>query len=321
MDAVVVWMTEAPSSASERALEQWAHERGLRIVPPKANTPGLPYAEDSAGAIEALIAQAREAVAQLDAEGAERALARAEGTLRAHPELPQAAWLMAEVHRGWAARFSRVDPRDAARSMRALAAADALDSGRAPGVGEIEGPKPAPIEFDLSAEPDPDVVYLLDAKPVRLGKVSLPAGEHHIVAFAAGQVRWADWITVREGARIDLPRLDPIPCSTEDLGRASRGAVRCPTWISAWGEGSSVRASLCHGSSCESASLFTLRASRWPPVSEVPHARGFRLPGWLVITTLGVLAAGGLIGALAASGVFSPAPHTSMWFGSPPKPE
>ena len=67
--------------------------------------------------VEKELDRAREAIAALDADVAERALARAETLLREHPELPQAAWLRAEVHRSWAARWTRVEPRDDQRAQ------------------------------------------------------------------------------------------------------------------------------------------------------------------------------------------------------------
>jgi len=56
---------------------------------------------DVADEVERSLAQAREAIVALDADAADRSLARAESALRRAPELPQSPWLMAEVQRGW----------------------------------------------------------------------------------------------------------------------------------------------------------------------------------------------------------------------------
>src|SRR5258708_2982295 len=82
---------------------------------------------------------------------------KAAALLRAHRELPQAGWLMAEVERARAVRWLRVRPVDADAAARAWRRADALDGGRQPSVAEqgLDGRAP---------EASVDVVAPVDAQ-------------------------------------------------------------------------------------------------------------------------------------------------------------
>lgn len=311
-DAPVVWLAEETPEAS-LALSQWAAARGVRIAPPAAALPSRAYAASEVTQVEQALARAREAVAQLDADGAERFLARAEAQLRVHPEIPQAAWLMAEVQRGWAARFSRVEPHDDGRAKRALAAADALDGGRAAGLGESESTKPAAIDITLDVTADADVSYWFDAHTAAAGKLRAVPGEHHLMAISRGRVRYADWVTVVDGARLVLSVEGSAPCSTDDLSRATfsqqtgtveGSGVRCRAWVAASPTPRGVRASLCRGSTCEPPGFFPVTVPRWPPLDEPKPGKG--IPAWLTWSIAGVTAIGAAIGILAATGIFAP---------------
>ena len=123
-DAVpYVWVGDTPGPRAERALEEWAKLRSVALAPPQA-VPVQPIPVDLAvaDAVEAELLHARDAIAALDGDGADKALARAEVELLAHPELPQAAWLLAEVRRASALRTSRIQPFDEARATRDWAA-------------------------------------------------------------------------------------------------------------------------------------------------------------------------------------------------------
>jgi hypothetical protein len=118
-NVAVVWI-EPAGPAEERALGEWALARGVRLHGPSAEeAPRIAVDLSMAERVEAELDKARDGATALDAEVTERALARAEAILRAHPELPQAAWLMAEVERGWAVRWARIEPVDRVRAARA----------------------------------------------------------------------------------------------------------------------------------------------------------------------------------------------------------
>ena len=135
----VVWLSAeraAPANA-ERALAEWGRARGLRLVAPDEAGSSMLRVDLSIGdRVEKELERGDRVACALDADAAERALARADALLRANPELPHAAWLRAEVERSWAARFSRVEPTDDVRAAEAWRHAEALDGGRVAGIGE-----------------------------------------------------------------------------------------------------------------------------------------------------------------------------------------
>ena len=128
MDAIAVtWFpaessahasAEAPSDASRRAIQAWAEARGLVVTMPRTDASSSIEIDLTRGdEIEKELANARDALTRLDADAAEHALSRARSIARAHPELPHAAWLLAEIERGWAARWMRIDPVDPAAKL------------------------------------------------------------------------------------------------------------------------------------------------------------------------------------------------------------
>ncbi|MGH7436349.1 MAG: hypothetical protein ACRENE_11810, partial [Polyangiaceae bacterium] len=119
--ATVVWIAPAPPDADPRkALAGWAASRGVTLVEPAPWRPdALEVDPHVAGDVEDLIDRARDALAGTDGSAVDREIAKAEALLRAHPELPQAAWLMAEVERVRAVRLGQMPPVDAAAATRA----------------------------------------------------------------------------------------------------------------------------------------------------------------------------------------------------------
>jgi hypothetical protein len=180
--------------------------------------------------VEEELHTAREMTAQHDADRAERALAHAEALLRAHPELPQGAWLLAEVERGWAARFFQLEPRDADRAARHWRAAAALDGGRAPGVGEPNVASEPAAAFSIEAR-GPAMVMRWDGEPIAAGAHEARSGLHQLVAKEGHAVVFAQWITVTAGTVVHVALPTAEPCSIADF--AHRDVVQCPTWIEA----------------------------------------------------------------------------------------
>jgi hypothetical protein len=260
-DVTVVWVAPegaAPAGArsgpgdgredASRALVEWGRARGLRILTATAPGGGSAVRVDPsiADRVEKELDRARDAVSALDADGAERALARAEALLREHPELPQAAWLRAEVHRGWAARFTRIEPRDDQRAQSAWQEADALDGGRSAGIGEVAfPPRPrAPTTFTVSGAPSRRLIVRLDGAELAATTTSdgalgytldLAPAEHQLVVTLDGDTIFASWVAIAP-AVAGAPR-SSIPIHVGDDGACSgaslSGVVR---------EGSGVRA-------------------------------------------------------------------------------
>jgi len=325
-----VWI--APETSEGRAaLDRWAsaHDVSLRR-PSDASPPRVAVDLAIADAVEQELVRAREAMGALDAEAVERALEAAESALRAHPELPQAAWLRAEVERAWSARFARVEPRDPDRAARAWARAAALDGGRAAGVGEPatadHRDPPPPAALTIARLPDGARAYV-DGEPVDASLVARrPPGEHAVVVTEDGAVAWAAWVTLHDGGdAAPLPDLAPPACSRSDVSRAAlRGGaidaarVSCPAWIAV----REVRAGVIAIARCEGARCGTW--VEWRSSAETrPGGRRRPDPGWPSWATWTIVGAGAALaaGAIAvAAGAFDRAPRETRFVNGGLKP-
>ena len=337
-DVTVVWVEKAEGRDDAlRAVADWARARGLKLATASESASRAASKIDftSADRVEKELDRAREAIAALDADVAERALARADATLREHPELPQAAWLRAEVHRGWAARYSRVEPRDDARAQIASQDADALDGGRAAGIGEVTFP-PRPrsaITFTVAGAGGRAPVTRLDgvelAGALEGGALSYPAevaaGEHQLVVSLDGEVAFASWVSIAP-APAGSPHLT-IPIRIGEDGACSAGAtagvtrdgdvvraanVACEHWVAAAPaeRRGAVLVARCERNACgpflewRSASSFAAG-----PAAEPPNLRhGGAWPAWATWTAVGVGAAVATTITLVATGVFESRP-------------
>ena len=286
MDAAIVYVGDAPS-ATPSVLKAWAESRGLRLIEPaEGGRHVIPVDPAVAKSVEDSLHQAREMLAQHDADGAERALAHADGLLRAHPELPQAAWLLAEVERGWATRFSQLEPLDLVRAARHWIAADALDGGRAAGVGERSAAPDVKVPFaDRRRRARRRAGPRRRAHRPRLQEAR--PGLHQLVARAGGAVVFAQWVGIAHDVTVHVAVPTPAPCSRADLSGPS---VRCSSWVSARetnpGAGTYYVRS-CSASAC-GAELLVAQLTRTPiPTPHNPHG----LPTWAAWTLAGVGAA------------------------------
>ena len=346
-DVTVVWV--APDGGSvrstpgdghddaTRAVLEWARARGLRVRPAiESSRGGLENTDLTiADRVEKELDRAREATAALDADVAERALARAETLLREHPELPQAAWLRAEVHRSWAARWTRVEPRDDHRAQVAWQDADALDGGRAAGIGEVAFPLRPRIAATLAIQgvSSQRVVARLDGN--ELSASSSTAGtttytldvaptEHQIVVTVDGETLFASWVAIP-----DAPASPPVitvrvssesACAASSFGGVSadgQGGVRaagvgCDHWIAAMPteRPGAVLIARCERAGC--GPLLEWRVSGGLDATAgvaPPHARrGGAWPAWATWTALGVGAVAATTITLIATGVFESRP-------------
>jgi hypothetical protein len=293
--------------------------------------------------VETELARARDAVAAAEAEAAERALARAEASLREHPELPQAAWLRAEIDRTWASRWMRLEPRDEARAQAAWADADALDGGRAAGVGEVAfaAPKRTPVSLQLlgvslrSARVRLDGRELIGASRTEGGlllNLEIAAAEHQLVITVDGELAFAGWVAVAtpsSGATPQAIRVrvgDDSPCSPAALSHVTRSAgaslqapgVTCGAWVAAIpaDRRGAVLVARCAGSACGpfvewrgeqglDASGALGNGATDPPGS---RRRAGGWPAWATWTALGVGVATATTLVLVARGAFESRP-------------
>ncbi len=341
--ATLVWFApEPPDAAARRALLDWARAHGVELEPPRdeAPPPPLPASEGAADAVEELLERARDALAARDGDAADRATEAAESLLRAHPELPQAAWLFAEVERARAARWRRTAPEDPEAADRAWSRAAALDGGREPGLAEA-GSTATGASAAGSAELALELPYgagqaRLDGRDVATGpagsapEIATRAGPHALVVLEGATAVWARWIEVAPGPSrfaIDVPA--PAPCSLRDTARASFGGggagieasgVRCPRWIAAapWAGGALQLAS-CAAGACGPIGEWRDAGEPAPwarpaPVPVAPEAASptkgaGAWPAWATWAIAGAGAAALAAGvAVLASGALSPAP-------------
>ena len=336
--ATVVWLAEAageprsaPSDEARRALEAWAKARGVELAPPReAAAPALAIDWSAGERVERGLGRVRDALAGLDLDAAERELARAEGTLRDHPELPQAAWLRAEVARAWSARWLRSG--DEERAKRAWQRAAGLDGGREAGLGEKGFAPEATITATIRLRGDGGDALRLDGAIVPPGDVARTAGEHALaIVSPEGATLWADWVSLAPGSAVEVEAPAAPACSRADVGRARGEAkgervdaagVRCGAWVAALasGSGAVVRVATCAGGTC--GPLVEWRAiasgpSGWtsgPVAPSTEPASRARWPAWATWTLAGVGVVGAAVGVAAAAGAFrsSPAPETQF---------
>jgi len=331
MDAAVVWIAEGvtspatPSEDAKRSLDAWARARGVKLVAPSEEPAPSVSVDWAAGdAVERELVRAREALMGLEFDAAERALARADATLRDHPELPQAAWLRAEVERAWSLRWLRSN--DEARAKQAWQRAASLDGGRAPGLGEKAFEGPATITATVRLEADGDAALRLDGAPVATGEVTRAEGEHAAAAVRAdGTIAWADWVSLAQGTIVRVAVPFAPSCSRSDVGRARfqrdavvTSSVHCEHWVVALDEGEGViRVAACERDAC--GPLVEWRVAQVPAWTFVPGAAEAgasrtstdshaHWPAWATWTLAGVGVAGAAIAVIVATGALKSAP-------------
>jgi hypothetical protein len=355
-DVTVVWVAPdgGPSAGARsgpgdgrddatRAVLEWARARGLHVRPATDGARGgLEHVDFTiAERVEKELDRAREAIAALDADVAERALARAETLLREHPELPQAAWLRAEVHRSWAARWTRVEPRDDHRAQEAWQDAEALDGGRAAGIGEVAFPSRPRTAATLSVQgaASRSLVARLDGTELTATTgpggsttyaLDVPAAEHQIVVSVDGETVFASWVAIAEAAHAGASAPTPMvvsvrvsndgACAASSFGGVSAdgaGGVRasgvsCDQWLAAMptDRAGAVLIARCERNACgpflewRAAGGLEATATAAPPQVR----RGGAWPAWATWTALGVGAVAATTITLIATGVFESRP-------------
>lgn len=268
---VVLWLGTSSSYLSLQAdLDAWAMRRGYTVVAPQASAhpASTPYPEAVERQLEQLLDRARilaDSGAERDALSELHVAAR---TLDRHPELPQAAWLMAECLQLEAQIHQRY-PERAELVLRLFAQARLLEGERAPTFDVAAPPVPlreaGPLrEAQVVSTPTlsgvlPNDVLYDNGEP--LGEnAKLGSGRHHIRVLRGGAQVWAGWIMIEPGvAGLALPVPPPTPCSEQDFGKvtvhndrvSARPGVFCPKWAVARpsSEGG-VDVALCRAAAC-----------------------------------------------------------------------
>jgi hypothetical protein len=248
---VVLWLAAPEAQPRQRAaIAVWAKSQGFEAVAPAAS--GAPvYPERAAEEAERLLEEARET-----GPGGRRAFERLDTLLAAHPELPQAGWLLAERYALEAQTLQR-EP-GAAPHPELARLREAIEGPRAPVFGATSpaGAEDSRAPLTLTP-PRPGDEVVLDGVPVQDGE--LVASGRHLAQVFRGETRiFARWVDLESPPRLTFADTTPA-CVQADLSGTRAGAsgpraapgVSCANWAVALPDASgALLVSLCRGSSC-----------------------------------------------------------------------
>lgn len=271
--------------------------------------------------LEGLLDSARTALGALRAEEAQRALADADGVLRAHPELPQSAWWMAECYR---LRAEVAATHSSALALEFDTAAFALEGPRASSFrahSESFTPPPAQIIELTGLTPRDRVEW--DGQEQH-GAIRSLSGEHHLRVLRAERLIWSGWVTLSAQTHTLPLSLPPIePCSADDLVATAMDSerpipaadTRCGDYAVARWQTGNFELARCHRTQCEAfrtqpplpAPVKPWAQTTAPLVPLKPHAA--RWP-WYLAGSVAFTAGAVLAGALATQGHAEP---TERW--------
>jgi hypothetical protein len=311
----IVWLGEQPADTqAAAALTAWARSHGVSLVPPTDDArTTLTVDLGIAATVEDWLDSARDALTARSAADVDRALAAARSLLDAHPELPNAAWLMAEVERARAARFRRIPPTDLEAAERAASRAYALDGGRLAGAGETQATLPPTATITLQMRAAREEQVWMDGSPATTLAVESRAGPHAIVVTWQGVPIWARWVEAPPGASaIALSELDARACSSADLGpahlaegeRVEAHLALCAHWVAA-AQGltrGAVRVATCQADRCTPLADWHA-APLWSQPVQTEHKHRSGWPAWATWGLVGTGAAvvSGVVVAVVAS--------------------
>jgi hypothetical protein len=298
---LLLLLAGAPTSGERRLLADFARQNHVAFVAP-APTPAssLPgYRGELVLDLEGRLDEARTLASSLDEEHALALLDAVERELLKHPELPQAAWLLAEHHRV-EAEVRREDPEARARVTELRHAADALEGPRALAFGATDdgtsaGAAPANVTVrDLTARDSLEV----DGQHGGAARLVAP-GLHQVRVLRERELVFAAWQELGSEPNVTLGVRPIAPCSDEDLGVDVSGTaprahapVACPDWFVARRAARGLELARCQASAC---------GAFVPLVASAPEARPF--PAWATATLVGAGAiAAGFLAVWAAGG-------------------
>src|SRR5262245_24734961 len=255
----LVWLgAQKPEGRVKAALDEWAAAQAVALEAPRAEP-----SDDGEGAralaerCDRDLDQARDQVNAGDDGAARQTLARVEQTLRDHPELLQASWLMAERYR----LEGQIASRSSENADRWQERADVLEGERAASFGEgRRAPEPlakVPVVVAVHGARKHET-YWDGAKTE--DQASVAPGEHHLAIVRGKRVAWTGWVSVLLPATLDIWIPDAPPCSLEDFDgaaftetevRVAKG-VRCGGWVAAapGPKRGTIRAAICERETC-----------------------------------------------------------------------
>jgi hypothetical protein len=321
---VVVWLgVSSLRTAHEPDLASWATARQVAVedVAPDTPLPALGHDDALASKIEGLVA---EALSIGEPGEAATVLTSAESLLRDHAELPQSAWLMAEILHARVALHVVEGPDAAATEQQATALEGVRESTYDPQSAKSKkadepappgpsAPADEPLRFGAEGPLPTDAVYIDGVRGVR---ATVPPGEHHYRVVRGDGLAWAGWTDAAGAASIRVPGTSP--CSTTDLGVVDvsggritvRHTVACPEWAVARSGGDDrIEVARCHASLC---GTFLPWKRQWGASFEMPVHPPWPRPKsneWIVWTAASVAAAAAAGVVLWRAGAFEREPE------------
>jgi hypothetical protein len=327
---VLIWLSagragpaflgDASITDTDRArLSHWAATEKVRLAEPPISSgpPHSSYDGTLVQSIEAFLDQARSAAGALEESSALELLSQVETAVLAHPELPQAAWLMAEHHQLLA--DVRASAGSSAEALALRARAESLEGARSPTFSDRtddDGPTRHSAETFAVTIEGLGAGDTLEWNGLQAGaEVRADAGPHHVRVLRRGRVVFAAWAIVSGAGPLRLAVPPIVPCSADDLdgariegGRAqARGNTECPSWaVARPAPNGAIEIARCSRESCGP----LVRVQR-PETRTPAPAAGGGWPGWATYTLagLGAAVATGLV--LWQTGAFErPDPET-----------
>jgi hypothetical protein len=320
---VVLWLA-APGAQPEYrgAIAQWAAERGYRPVAPEVST-GAAYDAAAALQIETLLEEAK-----TTAPGSAKVFEQLDRLLAEHPELPQAAWLMAERYALEAQQRAREALPGGNAAQDLTLRSSELEGARAAAFGAEAMLKPSappahqPLQL-LGVRPRDELS--IDGSPLFPGRQLAP-GRHHVQLWRARTSVWAGWVEVGSPARVQID--DPTPACHEldlldteltALAPAPAPGVRCNSWaVASLDATGGLRLARCQGSRCSAWEVQSHSAATRNGTTEASAAERSGLPGWVPWAALGAGVAVGTSLVLWRTGVFTPASDSTEFVFSGP---
>ncbi|HEV8549047.1 MAG TPA: hypothetical protein VGQ57_08465 [Polyangiaceae bacterium] len=267
----------------ERAsVDDFARKRQVELIAP-APTPSAAYPayrRELVLDLEGRLDEARTLAASLDEDRALAVLNAIERELLAHPELPQAAWLLAERHR-IAADLRSAAPGGAAEAAALAAEARALEGPRATAFGAETASETPAVRITVRVR-DLDARDRLELDGESGGpERTLEPGVHQVRVLRGGELVLARWATFGDHPDVVLGVRGVVPCSGEDLGGASanggfaRGTtgVACPRYLLVRREAGMLQVADCAHAAC----------TPFTPLAPPPPPKGAGFPPWATV--------------------------------------
>jgi hypothetical protein len=300
-----------------RALGAFQARERVTLVTPVAGSPTATrdYDAEVALRVESALDEAQTLATSLDEERALAILNDVERQLLSHPELPQAAWLMAERYE-LAGDILRKQPGKEADAALFAQRAEALEGPRAASFGDAEGTAlpPAPARTSLSIKDlDAGDTLVLDGRAAPREASVLP-GLHHARVTRGSFVVWTGFFEVAGESRVRKTLGVPVrlACSEQDLAEVADGSfrpsaprgVRCERWMAVRRGRAGLEIARCERDAC----------GAFSPLPPDKAAERATIPPWLAATIVGAatLGAGALLVFTGAFDREEP-PPTTTW--------